>query len=690
MTKHLLFAIIVLFPFSTCLLSQQPYDIEAIEDVIEEIAENNEIELDYASLVEDLIYFAENPINLNSCTYDDLAKLQFLTDFQIKSLLEYVKKMGPIVSITEIQYIYGFDNQLVSYMKRFVVLESEPEKQDLRLKEALTHGRNELILLTTKTLQQKAGNETIPDSILELQPNKSRYFGNPYKIRARYTYHYFDKLKFGFQAEKDAGEEFFGGNNNKGFDFYSGYLQVNNVGQLRNITIGDYQLQFGQGLTLYSGLAFGKSAFSSDVVKRTSGIKKYSSADENQFFRGIAGTYQIGRFNISGFYSNKNIDANITDTLENRDYEFSSFQTSGYHRTPLEIEDNNSIREISTGGNIQYIGESLRIGYTLISYTFNGNYSPAEKPYNLYSFRGSSLFNTGIDFRYRWHTIELFGETSYSNQHWATLNGMVVQAGELASFSLLYRNYSKGFFAYRNNPFSEYTSKNNEKGVYLGTTLYPIKFVKLIAYFDVFKSPWLRYNASSPTAGRDYLVQLFYTPNRNFELNLRFKSETKAKDENDETLPVPVTKDYTICKTRLGVNYKIWRNVNFRNRIEASQFSNEENSREMGYYLSHDIVFSAVKFPLSFWLRCAFFSCDSYDSRIYAYENSMPYSFSVPSFYNKGIRGYCMLKYSSKYFKLWLRYSITKYNNIETIGSGLDEIDGNVKSDIEIMLGVKF
>ncbi len=690
MIQYRLFAAVYMISVCSMLYSQQPYDIEAIENVIEEISENYENELDYSSLVEDLTYYAENPINLNSCNYDELSKLQFLTDFQIKSLLDYVKKSGPIVSLAEIQYIYGFDNQLVSYLKRFITLESVPQKKDFKLKNALTYGKNELFLLTTRTLQQKTGYETISDSILKYQPDKSRYLGSPFKIRAKYSYHYLEKLRFGFQAEKDAGEDLFGGNNKNGFDFYSGYLQVNDVGPLKNLTIGDYQLQFGQGLTLFSGLAFGKSAFSSDVIKRTTGIRKYSSSDENQFFRGVAGTFKMENFEITGFISKKGIDANITDTLNNGDYEFSSYQTTGYHRTPLEIQDFHSVKEITSGLNVQYINEKFRIGATIVNYTFNGNYNPADKPYNLFSFRGSSLINAGLDYRYRMRNVEIFGETSYGNENWATLNGIMVQTGELASFTLLYRNFSKGFFAYRNNPFSEYTSKNNEQGIYLGTTIYPVKYVKLIAYFDAFKSPWLRYNTNSPTEGRDYLMQILYTPKKNFEVTLRYKSETKPSNENDESLTVPVTKDYTINKTRISAAYQVFRNVRFKNRLEVSNFVNEVGSKETGYLISHDVIFTCETFPVSLWLRYSLFHCDSYDSRIYTYENSLPYSYSVPSFYNKGMRGYCMIKYASGHFNLWLRYSLTKYNNIETIGSALDKIDGNVKSDVEMMLGVKF
>ncbi|HJX72294.1 MAG TPA: hypothetical protein VJ346_10085, partial [Bacteroidales bacterium] len=93
----------------------------------------------------------------------------------------------------------------------------------------------------------------------------------------------------------------------------------------------------------------------------------------------------------------------------------------------------------------------------------------------------------------------------------------------------------------------------------------------------------------------------------------------------------------------------------------------------------------------TFWLRAAVFNCESYDTRIYAYENTVPYSFSVPFFNNKGMRFYFMAKYAMKnYLTFWLRYGITQYHEQDFIGTGLDEISGNVESDIDVMLRIKF
>ncbi len=691
MVRNRLFVIFCISGIIVIAYSQEPFNIIAIEDVIEEIATNSDNQPDYTNLLEDLWYYHENPINLNSCSYEDLAKLHFLTDYQIRSLLEYIGTKGPLTSVYELQFIYGFNQKLARYLEHFTTIGPVTVKQEIRPEELIKYGRHDLQITGSKGLQEKAGYAPIPDSVLLLDPNKSRYLGDFYKLRIRYGYRYTERLMFGIQAEKDPGEEFFRGSNAGGFDFYSGYLQLNNVGMLRNLTLGDYCLQFGQGLTLFSGLAFGKSAFSTDVIKRTSGIRKYASADENAFFRGLAATLNWKNFDVSLFLSKKKVDANLTGFSGDEEDEFSSFQASGYHRTPLEIEDEKSIGEMAAGTSVLYTSENLRLGGTLIHYAFGGEFNPSDRTYNKYTFRGSSLLNGGIDYRYRLKHMELFGEISYGNESWAMLDGILIQAGELTSFSLLYRNYSKGFFAYRNNPFSEYASKNNEQGLYLGTTVYPVKYFKITAYYDAFKSPWLRYNISAPSAGRDYLIQIDFTPGKHTEFYLRYKSETKSEDNHEDAAPIPVVEDYTISKTRVHASYCLAGKVIFKNRLEINTFKREEGSKAYGWYLSHDVVYAAARPTVTFWLRAAVFNCDTYDTRVYAYENTMPYSFSVPFFYNKGMRLYFMAKYAvGKHLTLWLRYGITQYRDKDTVGSGLEQIQGNAESDIDVMLRLKF
>jgi hypothetical protein len=85
--------------------------------------------------------------------------------------------------------------------------------------------------------------------------------------------------------------------------------------------------------------------------------------------------------------------------------------------------------------------------------------------------------------------------------------------------------------------------------------------------------------------------------------------------------------------------------------------------------------------------RYAIFSSDSYDSRLYAYENDVLYAYSIPSFYYSGSRFYVNARIKlKKGFDLWARYAVTVYSNRESIGTGYEEIAGNTKSDWKLQV----
>ena len=80
-----------------------------------------------------------------------------------------------------------------------------------------------------------------------------------------------------------------------------------------------------------------------------------------------------------------------------------------------------------------------------------------------------------------------------------------------------------------------------------------------------------------------------------------------------------------------------------------------------------------------------YFETDSYNSRMYAYEDDILYSFSIPVFYGKGYRYYFNIKYDiNKKLSFWMRWSQTIYKDQNTIGTGLDQINGNTKSTLEL------
>ena len=128
-----------------------------------------------------------------------------------------------------------------------------------------------------------------------------------------------------------------------------------------------------------------------------------------------------------------------------------------------------------------------------------------------------------------------------------------------------------------------------------------------------------------------------------------------------------------------------------KDRIEYLLYKKSDIYKGTGYLVYHDIAWRPEKGKLSVVLRYALFDTDSYDERIYAYENDVLYAFSVPAYYYKGSRFIVLLKFEpARYITLWLRFTNTYFNNIQIIGTGLDQIDSNNRSEIKVQLRIKF
>ncbi|MDB5240154.1 MAG: hypothetical protein JWP57_779, partial [Spirosoma sp.] len=79
------------------------------------------------------------------------------------------------------------------------------------------------------------------------------------------------------------------------------------------------------------------------------------------------------------------------------------------------------------------------------------------------------------------------------------------------------------------------------------------------------------------------------------------------------------------------------------------------------------------------------------DSRQYVYERDVLYAFSFPAYFNRGVRHYLLAQYSlNRHLDLWVRWARTDYTNIETVGSGLDQINAPHKSEIKMQMRWRF
>jgi hypothetical protein len=142
---------------------------------------------------------------------------------------------------------------------------------------------------------------------------------------------------------------------------------------------------------------------------------------------------------------------------------------------------------------------------------------------------------------------------------------------------------------------------------------------------------------------------------------------------------------------RINLSYKISRAVAIRTRIETVKLNFEEKTDENGFMFYQDILFKPLSSPISGSVRYGIFDTDSYDSRIYTYENDILNQYSIPSFYNHGFRYYITLKYRiNKIADVWVRFAETVYSNKTTFGSAHDLIQDNKRSEIKLQIRLQF
>lgn len=697
MLKKLTYLLVFLFPFSVFAQTSEEQKNEIIEQRVEYLVDNaEESDVDYTTIFEQLSYYFEKPINLNRATVNDLNELSLLSDIQINNLLNHIEENGRLMTLEELQSIDGFDLPTIRMILPFVKVSTDVDSPQLSFKELLNNGTNQWFIRYQQILEEKKGFSDISDEELQENPN-ARYKGDAGRIFTRYKYNYGTHLSFGFTAEKDPGEQFFEGAQSNGFDFYSAHFFLKNQGKVKQLAIGDFQAQFGQGLTYWSGLAFGKSADVMLVKRSAVGLRPYTSVDENLFNRGGGIALKFDEIEITSFYSRNNIDGNIdysdSTLIEDGILSITSLQQTGFHRTDNEIQDKDAIEKQTMGGNISYVSRRFKLGVTGVHNEINAELNPNLDVYSQFRNTESKQSKVGVDYNWVYKNFNFFGEYSQSiNAGKAYVAGALVNLDANLALSVLYRNYDRDFNPIASVGIGENSTNENEKGLYMGVIAKPIKHFTFSAYFDQFTFPWLKYQVDAPSRGYQYLAQLTYKPSKKLEMYARVR-ERKKHENTDVDLINGV--DYIANRTqtnyRYNLTFNVSKSVKLKSRVELINTQLDESPMEVGYLVYQDIVFQSLKSPLSFSFRYGIFDTDSYDARIYAYENDVLYSFSIPAYYNRGTRTYLTLRY--KVFKgidVWLRYGATFYDNVASISSGLEEIQGTTKSEIKAQIRFKF
>ena len=653
--------------------------IETISSFMEEGSD-----VDYSSLTEDLTYFARHPINLNTADALSLQSLLVLSDTQINALFKHIDCYGKLKSIFELQSVVGMDLPTIRWLQPFVYVNEDDGFSDFSFRRLREEGTHDIMLRSKRTLQEQAG------FILDPLTGKKNFLGSEYGTYMRYRFQYRRNILVGMTFENDIGEPL-----RNGPDFKSASLFIREAKALKQLVVGDYQVQFGQGLTCWNSMAFGKSSFSVQVKRNAQGLKPYSSVNESSFFRGAGITLGNKFVTATVFASRRKLDATInTDTVLTDDgMAVSSIVLGGLHRTESEIAKKNILAEFVSGGNIQVQKGMWKLGTVAVQRSLSDSVAARTDWYANEKFAGKTQNAVGVYAEGVLQNVSLFGEVSRSsNNAWAYVAGLTAALHSRVSATILFRNFDIDFQSVYSNVIAEGSSvfPSNEFGMYFSVQAQLSNKISVNAYSDGVQYPWLRYQVTGPSSFSDNLIQFNYKPDKNHELYARMRIRRTSIDRSVLNR-IDFTVDKLSQQIRLNFIFSPTESLKLLSRLELVKTNEEGLPTETGYLVFQDVIWKKMNVPFSVTIRYALFQSDTWNARLYAYENDVLYSYSIPAYYGKGARIYGIFKFDvRRNIDVWFRIAQWTYTDRDFISSGNSMITGFRKTDCTLQMRMQF
>uniref|UniRef100_A0AB33JC29 Helix-hairpin-helix domain-containing protein n=1 Tax=Prevotella sp. GTC17260 TaxID=3236796 RepID=A0AB33JC29_9BACT len=610
---------------------------------------------------------AGSKLNLNTATQQDLERIPFLSAQQIEDIVAYIYRYAPLQSVDELAMIESLDAPRRRLLQCFVEVKPVEESAFPSLRNILKYGKHELTGYARIPLYKRKGDD-------------NGYLGDPLKHWMRYTFNYGQYLKIGFIGSKDAGEPFFKGRNAAGYDFYSAYALVRTKGLVNTLVVGRYRLRFGMGLVMNNDYSFGKLGTLAVLGRNTDHISGHSSRSEANYLQGAAVRLALTKhISTTVFASYRPIDA----TMNKDSTTIATILETGYHRTPSEMNRRRNAMQTALGARLYWSDKGFHVGLSGIYTSFDHELRPDTlQLFRRWRPRGSRFYNLGVDYGYQNHRLLISGETATGDGGaLATLNTMSYQLLDNLTLIALQRFYSYRYYGLFATSFSESGSVQNESGYYIGASWTPLRNLRLMWYSDYASMPWARYRVSKSSHAWDHLVQATWIPGA-FNLNARYRLHRRRYDNAEKTMLIPQTEH----RVRLSATYT---SAHWQNRVQTDWAYTKSQQTAKGWMLTEYLNYQSGLFKGG--MQVAWFHTDSYDSRVYAYEPGLLYTFSFPSFYGHGMRYMLHAQADvTSHLRLIAQVGHTHYTDRDGISSGLQQIDGRSQTDIDLQIRWKF
>lgn len=622
-----------------------------------------------SQLLDALEQLSERPLNLNEATLDEIASLPFLPSTLAYALFDKRKQIGEYSEWNQLALLDGMTSEIFTELQRYTMFTSPAHSPSF-----FSRGKYEVRSRIQEDDQPGLG-------FLD-----GSYQGSRLKSYQRLRTSFRDTQTMGVLFEKDAGEPSFA-------DHVAGFVSFEKLSFVDRLIVGDYTVSGGQGVVFWNSFGFSKgSEVIASTKKHDVGIAPYLSSTESSYFRGVSTQIRAGDFSLLAFYSGNTFDASF-DSLSGS---ITSFYESGLHRTETELGKVGIGKESLLGGRIAMHTNTAGTRYDFGISGYASRFDHTVSSIAPFTFDGKNANMLGADYDIYFGTVNLFGE--WARSHTGSIGGISGITSQLTKSviaTVLYRRFPETFISLHGFAFGERNGDTqNEEGIYFGLRYTISKSLAVQMYFDQFRFPNKTYTLPLPSSGSDVLGFIEWKPIERSLFTVRVKRERKddavaALDANGRDIR-PVTQRLQE-NLRAEFQYQGSKHFRFRMRVENVSISYQEFlSAQNGYLLFFDVKYSPSR-SFAFTARVAAYNTDSYDSRMYMFENDVPGVVSNGALYGEGMRLTLIVQHRPfESVLLSCKYGQTVKSGVTSIGSGKDEVQGSSLGRITLQLDFVF
>lgn len=619
------------------------------------------------------------PLQLSTLTKSQLEQFPFLSDRLIENILYYIYRYQPIRSLKELRGVEGMTERIYRYLTPYLQLDNTNGITDsIRWRSWFKSPRILLISRLKIPFNQRAGYADYSYDQIKQNPN-IKYLGANFYHNIRARINFSQHINIGINMEKDEGEPLFG-RYAPGYDFYSGYIGVKDVGWLSQLIVGDYKAAFGYGLVMNTHFYLGKNLTAAGFHRMAKGISPSNSLQEYGYFRGLAAEFSLTkRLKYSAGISFIQADGRVDSLF------IKSLITDGKHRLISERKRHNTISNFMVINALYYNQKQYELGLTAVYNHFNKVLNPDYRSYNKYYPRGNDFVNYSLLYKFFFNRLIVSGELAADRQPaLAWQNRISYQPNVNNSIFIINRYYDRKYQSIFGNAFRENSQLQNEIGTLIGFENNSLRNLNILLTTDVFYFPYLRYRVSkSGTWGIDINTIVHYSPSYSLRFMLKGGYKSKYRDYHPDkltTLVIPHGRSRVVAE----MQYQFSEQWILKNNVQWVHVSDARYRQSNGWMFGSGMSGgwgSRLRFSVSGTL----FSADDYDARLYAYEPGMLYTYSGYSVYDRGVRGALLCKYDwDSHFQLQMKLGATHYFDKDRIGTGTETIIGKNVAGFEL------